>query len=182
MNALYGYKDRVVNQMKSGVKGLLKANGVEILKASASFSGLNELRCASEKEGYTLSAEKIIVATGSAPAIPPIEGLSSINYWTSDTLLEDNLTLPQSMIIIGGGVIGVECATILNTLGVEVTILEMQPQLLPNIDSDIVSEFKKTSYKCRSSYKNRSKGFKGRQRQWGGSSNNRQCRRGDSLF
>ncbi len=142
-NALYGYKDRVVNQLKSGVAGLLKANGVKVLKARAVFEGRNRLRCTGNGEDVVISAENIILATGSVPAIPPVEGLDTIQYWTSDTLLEENRELPASMIIIGGGVIGVECATILNDLGVDVIILEMQPQLLPNMDGDIAAELEK---------------------------------------
>ena len=143
LNTLYGYKDKVVNQLKSGVANLLKANGVKVLKAKAVFEGRNKLRCTGDGEEVFVSAENIIIATGSTPAIPPIEGLIDIPYWTSDTLLEENRDLPASMVIIGGGVIGVECATILNDLGVNVIILEMQPQLLPNMDMDIAVELER---------------------------------------
>jgi dihydrolipoamide dehydrogenase len=137
MPALYKYKDKVVKKLKSGVTGLLKANGVEVLKARAEFTGPHSLSCTGEGKTTELTASNIIIAAGSVPAIPPIEGLKSLNYWTSNTLLEENTELPESMIIIGGGVIGVECATILNDLGVEVTILEMLPRILPNLDPDI---------------------------------------------
>ena len=139
MPALYGYKDKVVKQLKSGVTGLLKANGVEVLKARAEFAGPHKLNCKGGDKTTELTADNIIVAAGSAPSVPPIEGLNTLNYWTSDTLLEENPEIPKSLIIIGGGVIGVECATILNDLGVQVTILEMLPQILPNLDTDIAA-------------------------------------------
>ncbi|HAK44355.1 MAG TPA: dihydrolipoyl dehydrogenase, partial [Spirochaeta sp.] len=143
MPALYKYKDGVVRKLKSGVAGLLKSNGVENLSACASFAGGNELLCSIGDNASSITADNIILASGSAPAVPPIEGLSSFKYWTSDTLLEKNPELPGSITIIGGGVIGVECATILNDLGVKVIILEMQPQLLPNMDEDIAAELER---------------------------------------
>jgi pyruvate/2-oxoglutarate dehydrogenase complex dihydrolipoamide dehydrogenase (E3) component len=63
--------------------------------------------------------------------------LEDTGFWTSRTILEDNPDLPGRIIIIGGGVIGVETATILNDLGVEVTIVEMMDQLLPRMDTEI---------------------------------------------
>ncbi len=139
---LYKYKDKTVKQLKSGVAALLKANGVDLINSKASFVDNNRIECSGVSESAQIIADKIIIATGSVPAVPSIQGLSNSMYWTSDTLLEQNPEFPDSIIIIGGGVIGVECATILNDLGVEVTILEMMQQLLPQMDIDVAKHLK----------------------------------------
>ena len=139
---IYKYKDKTVNQLKTGVESLLKSNGVDLINSRASFVNSKIIECSGKSESISIKADNIIIASGSVPAVPPIQGLGDINYWTSNTLLEKNPDLPQSIIIIGGGVIGVECATILNDLGVDVTILEMMEQLLPNMDKDVAMHLK----------------------------------------
>lgn len=139
---IYKYKDKTVDQLKYGVESLLKSNGVNLINSRASFVDSKTIEYYGKSGSIRIKADNIIIATGSVPAVPPIQGLGNISYWTSDTLLEKNPGLPISIIIIGGGVIGVECATILNKLGVEVTILEMMSQLLPNMDNDVALHLK----------------------------------------
>src|SRR6056297_2186409 len=142
---LYSFKDLMVKKHVGGVKSHLKRNGVDVFKGTGGFIDEHSLQVNTQdsqnesknESGQQIRAEHIIIATGSRPVIPPIPGLDEIEYWTSTTLLEENREPPESMIIIGGGVIGTECATILNDLGVKVTILEMMNQLLPQMDVDV---------------------------------------------
>ncbi|MEX0940467.1 MAG: NAD(P)/FAD-dependent oxidoreductase [Candidatus Babeliales bacterium] len=85
----------------------------------------------------TISAQAIILATGTSPLIPPIEGLNDIPYLTNQTLFSLP-HLPKDLLILGGGPIGVEVASALNRLGVLVTIVEMQDRLLPRDDKELV--------------------------------------------
>ncbi len=84
-----------------------------------------------------ITAHKFIITTGSRPLVPPIEGLDSVHYLTNETLFELDI-LPQSMIILGGGPIGVEMASALNRLGVQITVIEMKDKILPREDDQLV--------------------------------------------
>src|SRR6056297_1347469 len=151
---LYSFKDLMVKKHVGGVKSHLKRNRVDVYKGTGGFIDEHSLQVkrpeqAREQDshsetGQQIWAEHIIIATGSRPVIPPIPGLDEIEYWTSTTLLEENRELPKSMIIIGGGVIGTECATILNDLGVKVTILEMMNQLLPQMDGEVAHHLRRS--------------------------------------
>lgn len=142
--AMYAHRDKVVKQLKGGVSSLLKAAGVEVVNGRAAFTGPKSLSVGGSGGDRGIEAENIIIATGSIPAVPPIPGLDSLEYWTSDTLLETTPDIPESIIILGGGVIGVESATILNDLGSKVTVLEMMDQLLPKTDPDIAALLRKS--------------------------------------
>jgi dihydrolipoamide dehydrogenase len=133
---LFAYKDQLVKKLRNGIKGLLKAAKVEIRSASGSF--VDDHTLALSGEAGQVTAENIIIATGSEPFVPPIDGLAETGYWTSTTLLENNDRFPDEVVIIGGGVIGVECATLLAGFGKKVVLVEMMDQLLPRIDSQAV--------------------------------------------
>jgi len=151
---LYSFKDLMVKKHVGGVKSHLKRNRVDVYKGTGGFIDEHSLQVkrpeqAREQDshsetGQQIWAEHIIIATGSRPVIPPIPGLDEIEYWTSTTLLKENRKLPESILIIGGGVIGTECATILNDLGVKVTILEMMNQLLPQMDGEVAHHLRRS--------------------------------------
>ena len=84
-----------------------------------------------------LSADAFIVATGSVPALPPVPGFDLPGILTSDGVLGLEM-LPKSILLVGGGVIGIEFASIFSALGVEVTVVEMLPEILPNLDVELV--------------------------------------------
>lgn len=88
-------------------------------------------------DGEKVTFDKLILATGSAPARPPIPGIDGENVVTSDEVLSMT-ELPDSFVIIGGGVIGIEFATLFASLGKPVTVIEMMPSILPGVDADIV--------------------------------------------
>jgi dihydrolipoamide dehydrogenase len=130
-------KETIVQKLVGGVKGLLAANRVTVVSGKASFRDTTHLRVVNEKgETSVLTADKIIIATGSVPMMPPIPGIDSRQCIDSTDAL--NLeTIPRSILIVGGGVIGVEIATIYSTLGCKVTIVEMQSAILPMIDAEL---------------------------------------------
>ena len=129
-------KQQVVDRLVGGVKGLLSANKVEVINGSASFFDSSHIKVACGGDARVLAADKVIIATGSVPMVPPIPGIDAKQCVDSTGVLGlDNV--PESMLIIGGGVIGVEMATIYGTLGCKVTIVEMMPGILPMIDEEI---------------------------------------------
>jgi dihydrolipoamide dehydrogenase len=131
------HKEAIIKKLVGGVKGLLAANRVTVVSGTASFRDARHLQVVNEKgETSVLAADKIIIATGSIPMMPPIPGIDSSQCINSTDAL--NLaTIPKSLLIVGGGVIGVEIATIYNTLGSKVTIVEMQLAVLPMIDPEL---------------------------------------------
>ncbi len=127
-------KDAVVKKLVSGVGFLFKKNKVDHVMGEAYVLSAEEVRNMTTGEVYT--ADHILIATGSSNAMPPISGLNSSNVLDSTMLL--SLTeCPKSIVIIGGGVIGCEFAGILNAFGTKVTIVEMLPHLISNMEEDL---------------------------------------------
>ncbi|MBR4461318.1 MAG: dihydrolipoyl dehydrogenase [Erysipelotrichaceae bacterium] len=124
-------KNEVTDTLREGIQKSLQKNKVEIVFGEAKLLNAHHVSC----EGNEYEAENIILATGSVVAKPPIEGIEFCI--TSDDILEGNHPLPESLVIIGGGVIGVEIADALSSLGCKITIIEMFDHLLPNLDKEL---------------------------------------------
>jgi dihydrolipoamide dehydrogenase len=136
------YKAGVVNKLVSGIEGLMKVNKVQVIYGTASFTGPKTLSV-NGKDGKTeLSPDKIIIATGSIPAKPPIPGIDSPQCIDSTGALSLE-AVPERMIIIGGGVIGVEMCTAYTSLGCKVTIVEMLEEILPPMDRELTGILRK---------------------------------------
>jgi dihydrolipoyl dehydrogenase len=133
------WKDGVVKQMTSGVATLFKANGVEWVKGAGRFKDANTIAV---EGGEDVSFKHAIIATGSYPLRPPIEGLDSPRCVDSTGLLAQT-EVPRRLVVLGGGIIGCEFASILNRFGSEVTIIEMLPSLIPQEDVDAAVELAK---------------------------------------
>lgn len=131
---LAAYKDSVVSKLRSGIGALEKAHGVDVIQGFGKLRDKNTL----DVDGKEISSDKIILAMGSQPAHPPIPGIDGKNVVTSDEVLAMK-ECPESFIIIGGGVIGIEFATLFATLGKPVTVLEMLPSILPGVEADITA-------------------------------------------
>src|SRR5690242_15634775 len=132
------WKAGVVKQMTSGVAGLFKANGVEWVKGVGTFKDANTIAV---EGGEDVTFKSAIVATGSYPLRPPIEGLDSPRCVDSTGLLAQE-QVPQRLAVLGGGIIGCEFASIFNRFGSEVTIIEMLT-LIPQEDEDASKELAK---------------------------------------
>ena len=133
---LYQYKDQTVEKLRNGVQTLLKAAKVDVIQGRAKINNDRSVTVEGPGAG-TYTADNILIATGSEPSRPPIPGLDNEGVLTSDELLEKLDKLPESIVIIGGGVIGVEFATFFNDLGCTVTVIEALDRLLPNMDREL---------------------------------------------
>lgn len=133
-------KNKVVKKLTGGVASLLKSNGVKVYDGQAS---INNEKTVSIDEKITISAEKVIFAGGSKVARLNIEGIDSSLVLASDEIL-DIEEIPEKLIVIGGGVIGVEMATVFSSFGSEVTIVELMETVVPMMDSDISKQLEKS--------------------------------------
>lgn len=139
-NASFDYKkmllrkQKIVRKLQAGIRQKVGEYIQGRVESVALVEGGYQLTCA----GQTYEAENLLICTGSHNFVPPIPGLKdNPAVWDSTDALSAD-TLPQSIAIIGGGVIGMEFATLYHELGVEVTVIEALPTILPNIDADIV--------------------------------------------
>src|SRR5881398_809684 len=133
------WKAAVVKQMTQGVASLFKANGVEWVKGNGTFTDANTIAV---EGGEDVSFKSAIIATGSYPLRPPIEGLDSERCVDSEGLLAQT-EVPNRLVVLGGGIIGCEFASIFRRFGSEVTIVEMLDALIPQEDADAAKELAK---------------------------------------
>ncbi len=130
-------KDDVVTKLTGGVKHLLKKNSVKVISGKAKIIGKNHVEIkANNKAVQVVECDHMIIATGSKPIVPPIPGVELDGIMTSKELLSAT-SLPKSMAIIGGGVIGMEFASIFNTFGTKIHVIERLPSILPNLDTEV---------------------------------------------
>src|SRR5256884_1061945 len=131
------YKDKVVKRMVNGVGTLMKGNHVDVFDGLGTVDASRNVTVAkNDGSQEQFSADKIILATGSVPLLPPFPGIDGNNVINSDTSWNLPKT-PESIICVGGGVIGVELACMFNALGSKVTIVEMLPDILAPVDDEI---------------------------------------------
>ncbi len=126
-------KAEVVTKLRTGVEALFKANGIELIRGEGVIVDKNTVKVGDA----TYTADNIVIATGSVPAMPPIPGLKEEGVLTSDDMLEGSPEFENSIIIIGGGVIGVEFASVYSAFGAQVTIIEAMDRILPTMDKEI---------------------------------------------
>jgi dihydrolipoamide dehydrogenase len=133
--SIFSRKDSAVLKLRKGVEGLLRAGKIKVVNGTASITP-NKKVLVQGDENLLLEGDAIIIATGSRPIVPKIEGIDLPEVGTSDDFL--SLTeLPNEVAIIGGGVIGIEFATILAELGLDVHVIEAADRILPMMDRDI---------------------------------------------
>ncbi len=133
------WKAGVVTQLTQGVAGLFKANGVEWVRGVGRFTDANTIAV---EGGEDIRFKSAVVATGSRPLMPPIDGIDS-NRCVDSTGLLDQTDVPARLVILGGGIIGCEFASIFGHFGSEVTVIEMLPNLIPQEDDEASAELKK---------------------------------------
>ena len=132
-DAICARKDSVVEKLRDGIEGLFKTNKIDLLRGTGAIIAQGQVRVGE----HTYTADNILIATGSVPARPPIPGLELPGVVTSDELLGKRWELPKSLVIIGGGVIGVELASVCAALGCQVTVIEALERILPTMDREI---------------------------------------------
>lgn len=132
-------RDRVfdrIDPLHAAAVAYRRTNGIDVYSAEARFVAPKVL----DVGGDVVRGERIVVAAGSRPVIPPLVGLDSVGYHTSDTIMRLE-RLPASMVVIGGGYIAAEMSHIFGALGVTVTIIGRAPALLDRLDDDISARF-----------------------------------------
>src|SRR5690606_33194528 len=112
--------DQVVKQLRNGISFLMKQNKIMVYNGYGHVQSDRSIKISTQEKEETIVSETIILATGSKPIIPSIPGLDQAAYYTSDTIF-DLEKIPKSMVIVGGGIIGVELACIFSSLHVPVT-------------------------------------------------------------
>lgn len=128
-------KNQVVKQLRNGVTGLLRQNKISVYSGYGTVNDDKTITIETDDKNEEIKAENVILANGSKPFVPDLPGLNNISYDTSDTIF-DIEEIPSHMVIVGGGVIGLEIATIFNSFATKVEVVEMADQVLPSEDPD----------------------------------------------
>lgn len=132
-------KNRIVGELRSSVETMLDAANIQVIRGFASLKDSRTVSC----NGEDYPADYIIVATGSAPAFLPVEGVHCEGVLTSEQIL-DLEVLPDSLCIIGAGVIGMEFASVFSAFGTKVTVIEYCKEVLPRMDSDLAKRLRQS--------------------------------------
>lgn len=132
-------KNRIVKSLRMGLESLMEKNKINYIKGKAFIKNSNTVIVNNDIENITINSKKIIITTGSEPYIPDIPGINLEGVMSSDQALELK-EIPKNIVIIGGGIIGLEFATMFNSVGSKVTIVEMLDRLLPSEDPELSEE------------------------------------------
>ncbi|MDR1202590.1 MAG: dihydrolipoyl dehydrogenase [Tannerellaceae bacterium] len=135
-------KNKVVKKLVAGIRMKMKEHNVVTIEGTAEIkghasNGTITLTCA----GENYEAKHLIICTGSETIIPPIPGLDKTGYWTSREALQAK-ELPESLVIIGGGVIGMEFASFFNSMGTKVQVVEMLDEILTGMDKELAAQLR----------------------------------------
>jgi dihydrolipoamide dehydrogenase len=133
----------VVEGIRKGVEKLLKARGVEVIRGRGRLAARDTIAVEGEGGKQEVKAKAIIIATGSRPARPAFLPFDSGRVWTTDEAVTTTV-LPESVVIVGGGVIGCEFATVYSELGIPTTVVEMLDRLVANVDEDAAKAIAKS--------------------------------------
>ena len=142
------WKNNIIGGLTGGLSGLAQQRGVDVVHGTAKFSSKNEIEVNHESDSQRISSDQFIIAVGSEPA--------KLSFLPDDPRIIDSTgalepdQIPKNILIIGGGIIGLEMATIYSALGSEVTIVELTKQLMPGTDPDLVRPLEKIlNKKCK---------------------------------
>ena len=138
MKKVQSRKAKIVKTLSGGVESLLKGNKVDIIKGAAKILSPGKV----EANGKVLESKHILIASGSKASKPPIPGMDLPGVITSKEALEMD-HVPSEIVIIGGGVIGIEFAGIYQSFGAKVTVVEFMPKIIPNLDKEITDRLQK---------------------------------------
>ncbi|MEM9442600.1 MAG: dihydrolipoyl dehydrogenase [Pseudomonadota bacterium] len=142
VDALYDWKDSVVTKLTTGLKGLAKGRKVEVVEGLGSFEGANLLAVLTKNGVKSVSFDQCIIAAGSEPVQLPFIPHDDERVIDSTGALELD-GIPKRLLVLGGGIIGLEMACVYDALGSEITVVELMDQLIPGADRDIVKPLHK---------------------------------------
>ncbi|WP_026460380.1 dihydrolipoyl dehydrogenase [Schaalia suimastitidis] len=132
------WKNQVVAGLVGGVGAAERKAGVKVINARGHFDGPGKVTA----DGVTYTSDHVIIATGSVPVMPPLPGAADNPAVVDSTGILSLDEVPSRLAVIGGGVIGVEFASLFATLGSEVTVIEMAPEILPFMDDDMAAQLR----------------------------------------
>lgn len=132
---MMAHKNKVIQRLRAGIDAMLKAGKIDQYKGHGTVHSDLTVQVQSQESEDIIKGSHMILATGSQPFLPPIAGLDQVDARTSDTIF-DLEHLPDSIVIVGGGVIGLEFAAIFSSLNVDVTVVEMADRILAAEDAD----------------------------------------------
>lgn len=141
-SAIQSRKDGILKGLRGGIGGLFKSRNITLINGYGALDGAQRVQVANEGKSTLVTATSVLLATGSRPAVLPGYTVDGEQVATTDTALHWS-TLPKSLLIIGGGVIGVEFACMMQALGVAVTIVEKMPRLLGELDAEVADSLHK---------------------------------------
>jgi mycothione reductase len=134
-------RDRIIGRVEkaasAGRQGRVDSTDVTVIEGRARFAGPHELVTDDETH---IEAEQIVIATGGRPSVPPVVANSGVGYHTSDTVMRLD-ALPASLVILGGGYIGVELAHVFSSLGVAISVVQAASSLMETVDAEISKRF-----------------------------------------
>ncbi len=136
MNKAVAFKNKVVKRMTGGVGTLMKGNNIDVFDGLGFVDASRTVTVTKDGNQQQFTADKIILANGSVPLMPPMPGIDGHNVINSDTCWNLPKT-PESLICVGGGAIGIELACMFNAIGTKVTVLEMLPHILTPVDDEV---------------------------------------------
>lgn len=138
--ALRARKEAVVGGMVAAHERMFPASGMDFVRGTARFVAPRTVEIALNDGGRRrVRGARVLINTGTTPSVPPIEGLADVRYWTSEDLLALP-ELPDALVVLGGGVIGVEMASLMGLLGVPVTVVHAGEHILDREDDDVAAE------------------------------------------
>jgi dihydrolipoamide dehydrogenase len=142
LNKLRAGKDKVVNKLTTGLKGLAKARNVQVVQGTGHFEAPNRIGVDTRKGRVSIAFDNAIIACGSSPVRIPGFPHDDPRVMDSTDALELP-DIPGRMLIVGGGIIGLEMATVYQALGARIDVVELQDQLIPGCDKDLVKALQK---------------------------------------
>ncbi|NND81071.1 MAG: dihydrolipoyl dehydrogenase [Gammaproteobacteria bacterium] len=142
LDKLRGFKESVIGQLTGGLAGMAKARKVKVVTGYAKFTSPNSLSIENTEGSSSLSFDQAIIAAGSRVTVFPMFETDDPRVIDSTGALELN-EIPATMLIVGGGIIGLEMATVYSELGTEVSIVEFMPQIMPGADKDLIAPLQK---------------------------------------
>jgi len=136
LSKIIARKNKVVRKLNAGIRAKVQNAEVESVTGEAVVTKVDDNGIQISCNDQVFTAGKLLLCTGSEVVVPPIPGINETEYWTSREALE-NKELPESLVVIGGGVIGIEFASFFNTLGTKVIVVEMLDEILGGMDKEL---------------------------------------------
>ncbi len=137
LEKIKGWKESITKTLNTGLAGLIKQRKITLVHGVGSFASANSIVVESEAGSQTITFDNAIIATGSQPAKIPVFPNDDPRLWDSTDALELH-EVPKKLLIVGGGIIGLEMATVYHALGSQISVVELMDQIIPECDADLV--------------------------------------------